>query len=86
MIKHFLIQFTIVTLRLYKFYSTAWEFTVKWSWVNYAVIMHVGDVSLDFALIMHEQAFGDYLTDQLFFSLWKVWAGEQASVFNEENK
>ena len=40
--------------------------------------MQVWGVSLDLALIMHEQAFGDYLTDHSF-SLWKVWAGEQAT-------
>ena len=34
--------------------------------------MHVGGVSLDLALIMHEQAFEDYLTDHSFLSLESV--------------
>ena len=38
--------------------------------------MQVGGVSLDLTLIMHEQAFGDYLTDHSFLSLesvgWKI--------------
>ena len=37
--------------------------------------MQVGSVSLDLTLIMHEHAFGDYLTDQYFLSL-EMWAGE----------
>ena len=31
--------------------------------------MQVGVVPLDLTLIMHEQAFGDYLTDHSFLSL-----------------
>ena len=34
--------------------------------------MQVGGVSLDLTLIMHEQAFGDYLTDHSFLSLESV--------------
>ena len=34
--------------------------------------MQVGGVSLDLTLIMHEQAFGDYLTDHSFLSLGSV--------------
>ena len=34
--------------------------------------MQVGGVSLDLTLIMHEQAFGDYLTDHSFLSLQSV--------------
>ena len=45
--------------------------------------MQVGGVLLVLTLIMHEQAFGDYLTDHPF-SLWKVWAGEQATSFYED--
>ena len=40
--------------------------------------MQVGGVSLDLTLIMHEHAFGDYLTDHYFLSL-EMWAGEQAT-------
>ena len=47
--------------------------------------MQVGDVSLDLTLIMHEQAFGDYLTDHSFFSLWKVWAGEGKCGLEKES-
>ena len=36
-------------------------------------------MSHDVTLIMHEQAFGDYLTDHSFLSL-EVWAGEQARL------
>ena len=35
-------------------------------------IMEVGSVSLDLTLIMHEQAFGDYLTDHSFLCLESV--------------
>ena len=41
--------------------------------------MQVGGVSLDLTLIMHEQAFGDYLTDHSFLSLESV-AGDQAKL------
>ena len=34
--------------------------------------MQVGGVSLDLTLIMHEQAFGDYLTDHSFLYLESV--------------
>ena len=37
--------------------------------------MQVGGVSLDLTLIMHEQAFGDYLTDHSFLSLESVGCG-----------
>ena len=35
-------------------------------------IIEVGGVSLDLTLIMHEQAFGDYLTDHSFLCLESV--------------
>ena len=34
--------------------------------------MQAGGVSLDLTLIMHEQAFGDYLTDHSFLTLESV--------------
>ena len=56
----------------------AWEFTVNWSWVIYVVIMQVESVALNLMLIMHEQAFGDYLIYHSFLFLESV-GGEHAS-------
>ena len=47
--------------------------------------MQVGGVSLDLTLIMHEQAFGDYLTDHSFLSLESVgWRTGYIGMFKKK--
>ena len=48
--------------------------------------MQVGGVSLDLTLFMHEQAFGDYLTDHSFLSLESVaWRTGYTTPENSES-